>query len=71
MLARAGVEGTLSQGTRGFDLRRCRYLGLAKTHLQHVAIATAMNLTRLLSWLQGVPTSQTRISRFVAIAPTA
>jgi transposase len=68
---RAGVEGTLSQGTRGFDLRRCRYLGTAKTHLQHVAIAAAMNLTRLVSWLQGVPTTQTRVSRFTALAPTA
>jgi hypothetical protein len=28
--ARAGVEGTLSQGVRGFRLRRCRYIGLAK-----------------------------------------
>lgn len=68
---RAGVEGTLSQGTRCFDLRRCRYLGLAKTHLQHVAIAAAMNLTRLVSWLQGMPTSKTRVSRFAALAPTA
>ena len=33
---RAGVEGTLSQGVRAFGLRRCRYLGLAKAHLQHV-----------------------------------
>jgi transposase len=33
---RAGIEGTLSQGVRRFGLRRCRYLGQAKTHLQHV-----------------------------------
>ena len=25
---RARVEGTLSQGVRGFGLRRCRYVGL-------------------------------------------
>lgn len=36
---RAGVEGTISQGTRAFNLRRSRYWGLAKTHLQHLAIA--------------------------------
>ena len=27
---RAGIEGTLSEGVRGFGLRRCRYIGLAK-----------------------------------------
>ena len=68
---RAGVEGTLSQGTRRFELRRCRYFGLAKTRLQHVATATAMNLTRLVTWLQGLPSAKTRFSRLAAIAPTA
>jgi transposase len=29
---RAGVESTLSQGVRRFDLRRSRYIGLARTH---------------------------------------
>jgi transposase len=47
---RAGIEGTISQGTRAFDLRRSRYLGLAKTHLQHLATAAAMNLTRVVTW---------------------
>ena len=47
---RAGIEGTLSQGVRAFELRRTRYLGLAKTRLQHLTIATAMNLTRLATW---------------------
>jgi hypothetical protein len=41
---RAGVEGTLSQGVRAFGLRRTRYWGEAKTHLQHVAIAAAMGI---------------------------
>jgi len=41
---RVGIEGTLSQGVRCFDLRRARYIGLAKTHLQHILIAGAMNL---------------------------
>jgi transposase len=31
---RAGVESTLSQGVRRFDLRRSRYTRLARTHLQ-------------------------------------
>ena len=34
---RAGIEGTLSQGVRSFGLRRARYRGEAKAHLQHVA----------------------------------
>ena len=28
---RAGIEGTMSQGVQAFGLRKCRYLGLAKT----------------------------------------
>ncbi len=36
---RAGVEGTISQGVRAFGLRKARYLGLAKTRLQHWATA--------------------------------
>ena len=43
---RAGIEGTLSQGARALELRSTRYLGLAKTHLQHVATAAAINLKR-------------------------
>lgn len=66
---RAGVEGTISQGTRSFDLRRSRYIGLSKTHLQHVATAAAINLTRAVSWLRDIPKAQTRPSRFAALAP--
>lgn len=65
---RAGVEGTISVGTRTFGLRRSRYIGLAKTHLQNVATATAINLTRLGAWFDGVPKGQTRQSQFMALA---
>jgi Transposase DDE domain len=41
---RAGIEGTFSQGVRSAGLRRSRYRGLSKTHLQNVAIACAMTL---------------------------
>lgn len=68
---RAGVEGTVSQGTRSFDLRRARYIGLAKTHFQHIVIAAAMNLTRAVSWLDGLPKARTRCSRFAALAAVA
>lgn len=65
---RAGIEGTISQGVRAFDLRQARYIGLEKTHLQHLLIATAINLTRLLAWLMGVPRDSSRVSRFAALA---
>jgi transposase len=67
---RAGIEGTLSQGVRAFSLRRSRYIGLAKTHLQHLVTAVAMNLVRLMNWWKGIPKALTRISRFAAFAPT-
>jgi transposase len=61
---RAGVEGTISQGVRGFGLRQSRYIGLAKTHLQHVITASAMNLARLSAWFAGELPEETRTSRF-------
>jgi transposase len=65
---RAGIEGTLSQGVRAFGLRRSRYRGLAKTHLQHLATAAAINLERLAAWFRAVPRAATRTSRFAALA---
>jgi transposase len=62
------VEGTISQGTRAFALRRTRYIGLPKTHLQHLLTAAAMNITRLAAWLQDSPRSQTRRSHFARLA---
>jgi transposase len=61
---RAGVEATISQGVRAFDLRRSRYLGLPKTHLQHLGIAAAINLVRVVTWLDGNPLAPTRVSAF-------
>ena len=66
---RAGVEGTLSQGVRAFGLRRTRYRGLEKTHLQHVATAAAINIDRIVAWLEERPRATTRTSRFAALAP--
>jgi len=65
---RAGVEGTLSQGVRAFPFRQARYLGQAKTHLQHRLIAVAINLVRVVEWLAGTPQAQTRTSSFAALA---
>jgi transposase len=66
---RAGVEGTLSQGVRGFGLQYARYRGLTKTHFQHVATAAAMNVDRSVAWLNERPRAKTRTSRFAALAP--
>jgi hypothetical protein len=51
---RAGVEGAISQGARAFGLRRPRYVGIAKTRLQHLATAAAINLRRVSYWLAGI-----------------
>jgi transposase len=64
---RAGIEGTISQGVRSFGLRRARYRGQARAHLQHVATAAAMNLSRMWDWLEGVPLAATRKSRFARL----
>lgn len=65
---RAGVEGTISQGVRRFGLRQSRYVGLEKTHLQHVAMAAATNIFRIARWFQGSSHAQTRCSPFMALA---
>jgi transposase len=65
---RAGVEGTVSQAAFARNLRRTRYRGLAKTHLQHIATAAAINLQRFVSWGLDEPRSQTRVSHFAALA---
>jgi transposase len=67
---RAGVEGTLSQGVRGYDLRQTRYIGLTKTHLQHVATAVAINLARVFAWFSKIPLAKSRISPFSALEPS-
>ena len=64
---RAGVEGTMSEGVRAHGLRRTRYIGLTKTHLQHLMTATAINCKRIHNWLSGVPQAATRTSQFVKL----
>lgn len=67
--ARAGIESTHAQGIRRCGLREARYLGIAKTSLQHVLTAAALNLVRVGEWLFGSPRAKTRISRFAQLAP--
>jgi transposase len=65
---RAGIEGTLSQGVRRGSLRRSRYRGLQKTHLQEIAVATGINLLRTINFLNVQPIAKTRTSRFARLA---
>jgi transposase len=65
---RQGVESAMAQAACAFGLRQARYRRLAKTHLQAVATAAAIDLDRLAAWLRGRPIAPTRISRFAALA---
>ena len=64
---RAGIEGTFSQGVRSVGLRRSRYRGLPKTHVQNIAIACAINLQRLTDYWNGIPPAPTRTSAFARL----
>jgi transposase len=66
--ARCGIEGMFAQTTRITGMRRARYIGHRKTHLQHLFTALATNILRLVRWLEGVPFAKTRTSRFAALA---
>jgi len=68
---RAGVEGTISQAVRAFGLRQARYVGLAKTHLQEIGTAVALDLCRWVEWHRQKPRAKTRTSRFAALALVA
>lgn len=52
-------------------LRRSRYLWLAKTHLQHILTAAAINFVRVSEWLDGTPLAKTRRSTFTALMSSA
>ena len=64
---RAGIAGTHAQGIRRCGLRQARYIGLARTHLQHIATAAALNVVRIGEWLAGTPQAKTRCSPFAAL----
>ena len=68
---RAGIEGTISQGVRTLGLRRSRYIGLARTHLQHVATASAINVVRIFHWFQENGPRQVSVSPFLQLAAHA
>jgi transposase len=64
---RAGIEGTIGQAVAATGMRRARYRGLAKTHLEHVFSATALNLIRLHAYWHGHPLDRTRTSHLTRL----
>jgi DDE family transposase len=64
---RSGAEGTIGQALAVTGLRRTRYRGLAKTHLEHVYSAVALNLIRLHAWWHGRPLDRTRTSHLTRL----
>ena len=64
---RAGVEGTIAQAVNTMGARHTRYRGLARTHLQHIATVSAINLRRNAVWLMGDRPGATRVSSFAAL----
>jgi IS5 family transposase len=64
---RAGVEGTIRQGVAVTGMRHARYRGLAKTRLEHVNAAVALNLIRLHAWWNGHPLDRTRTSHLACL----
>ncbi len=57
---RAGIEGTVSEIVRAHGARRARYIGLAKTYVQALLTAIAVNLKRAALWLMGKRPARTR-----------
>jgi transposase len=68
---RAGVEGTICQAVRGPDIRHARYRGLAKTRLQQLLSAAAVNLIRIDAWLSEIPLATTRIAPLASLPEMA
>jgi transposase len=65
---RARIESTLSQGVRRTGLRSARYIGLARTHFQHIASAAAINFARLFDWLSGEGPRDSWVSPFLRLS---
>lgn len=66
---RAGIEGTVSAAVRSHGARRSRYRGQAKTYLQALLTAIAINVKRSALWLMGQRPGQTRPPSLACLAP--
>ncbi len=65
---RAGIESTFSQGVRAMGLRRSRYDGLVRTHVQQILTAVAINLVRIDAVLTHTDRGTTRHFHFARLA---
>ena len=71
---RAGIEGTISRGTRGTRVRRTRSIGLRRVYLGHILTAVGLNVLRLGEWFLETARAKTRstpFARLMAHAPAA
>lgn len=66
---RAGIEGTISAAVRTHGARRSRYRGQAKTYLQALLTAIAINVKRSALWLMGQRPGQTHPPGLACLAP--
>jgi transposase len=64
---RAGIEAAISQAAAVTGIRRARYRGLPKTHLQHAYSAVALNLHRLDAYWNDTPIDRTRTSHLARL----
>jgi transposase len=64
---RAGIEATISQAVTVTGSRRARYRGLAKTRLEHVYAAVALNLWRLDAYWNDTPIDRARTSHLARL----
>jgi transposase len=65
------ASGYSPRSTPPWNNHGWRNIGLAKTHLQHVITAAAVNLVRIADWQSGVEPAKTRCSRFAALQMAA
>ncbi len=63
----AGAESTMRQAVAVTGTRRARYRGLAKTHLEHVYSAAALNLIRLDTYWNDKPLDRHRTSHLARL----
>jgi transposase len=68
---RAGIEGTISRGTRSTRLRRTRYIGLRRVQLGHILTAAGLNLLRLGEWFLETAPAKTRLTPFARLMAAA
>jgi transposase len=71
---RAGIEGTISRGTRSTRRRRTRDIELARVRLRHILTAVGLNVLRVGEWFLETTRAKTRLTPFahlMAQAPAA